>query len=131
MGKLARQLRKELGAELGRVEKEIRGVLLNARSEAIRINESRVDTGFMINNWFISKTNRHPEIKNPGDGSFPTKVGLTARNISSWNFGENIFLINNTEYASYHDLGTIHITPLFISFQVEHYIERHINRIKT
>lgn len=132
MGKLLDDLKKELNNEIEGIEKEVRKVLFNAVGVAQKINEERVDTGFMINNWFFARSLPTGEpLKRPqGEQAYSPMAAATSRNITNWKLGENAFIVNNVEYASYHDLGTIHISPLFISFQVENYLNRELSRIK-
>lgn len=129
MSILLKQLMKELDDASGEIEKEVKKVLFNGVGVA-QSATTRVDTGFFKNNWFFSLKGDQQEIKNPGTGIFPSKIGATASNIKKWKFGENAFIVNNTEYGSYHDLGTIYIRPLFITFRVETYLEKELSKIK-
>ena len=130
MGKFLRATKKDLARTVGDIEKDVRKVLINAVEVAVGVNADRVDTGFMISNWYFTRMIPKGEpLKNEGQVG-GGKEALSLRNAIKWKFGENAFIVNNTEYASYHDLGTVYITPLFISFQVEHYIEKELRKIK-
>lgn len=129
MSILLGQLMKELDAVSDEIEKEVKAVLFNGVGVA-QDATIRVDTGFFKNNWFFSLTDIHQEAENDGTGIYPSKVAVTVGNIRRWKFGGNAFIVNNTNYGSFHDVGTIYITPLFISFQVEAYLEKQLSRIK-
>ncbi len=130
MGKFLNATKKDLDKAVEDIERDVRKVLVNAVEVAQDVSSERVDTGFMVNNWYFSKNEpRGAELKNTGQ-SFSSQAGLTLRNITNWKLGENAFIVNNTEYASFHDLGTVYLTPLFISFQVQAYAERELRKIK-
>lgn len=129
MSILLKQLMKELDDVSEKIEREVKVVLFNGVGVA-QLATTRVDTGFFKNNWFFSRKGDIPEIKNDGTGIYPSKAGLTMSNLKKWNFGQDAFIVNNTNYASYHDVGTIYMTPLFISFQVETYLEKQLSKIK-
>ena len=129
MGKFKNAVMKDLDRAIEDIEGDIRKVLVNAVEVAQFAVKDRVDTGFLINNWYFTRSKpTSPELKNEGQVS-PPKDALTIRNVGKWKFGDNAFIVNNTNYASYHDLGTVYIVPLFISFQVEAYIEKEVSKI--
>ena len=129
MSILLKQLMKELDDVSDEIERKVKTVLFNGVGEAQKVT-TRVDTGFFKNGWFFSTRSNHPEEKNDGTGVYLPKAGATVSNIKKWKFGENAFIVNNTEYGSYHDLGTIYIRPLFITFRVETYLEKELSKIK-
>lgn len=129
MGKLLNDLQKELNVIKKDIEKQIKKNLTNGVTIAKEAT-TRVDTGFFKNNWWFDIAIPKEEIKPNATGGIPSRGGLSSKNITKWKLGEQGYIVNNTEYASYHDLGTIHITPLFISFQVETYLQQAMSRIK-
>lgn len=129
MSILLKQLMKELGKVSDEIEREVKVVLFNGVGVAQDVT-TRVDTGFFKNNWFFDVKNNHKEEKNTGTGIITSKTAVTVSNIKKWKFGENAFIVNNTEYGSYHDLGTIYIRPLFITFRVETYLEKELSKIR-
>lgn len=130
MSILLKQLMKELDDVSDKIEREVKAVLFNGVGVAQDVT-TRVDTGFFKNGWFFDVRNNHKEEKNDGTGIITPKAAVTVSNIKKWKFGENAFIVNNTEYGSYHDLGTIYIRPLFITFRVETYLEKELSKIKT
>lgn len=131
-GKFTRAVGPELRKEINRVQREVRKVVFNAVGYTQSINEERVDTGFMINNWYFGLRVPGGDAQmNPGDQSFTTpKTARTQANLSRWRLGDTGYVLNNTEYASFHDAGTDKIAPLFFSVKVSDYIESHVRRIK-
>lgn len=127
MSRLKYELDKELEQEVDRIEKEIRGVFINAVDKAKEVT-IRVDTGFMKGNWFFSTTKEHSEIDR-GDKQVNASA-LSASSLSSWSLGDSGFIVNRTKYVSYHDTGTIYMYPLFLTFQIEEYIKKELSKIK-
>lgn len=132
MGKFKNAVMKDLDRAIEDIEGDIRKVLVNAVEVAQMVikDDDRIITGYLVNNWYFTRVKpTGPELENKGQ-SFLPKTSLTLRNVSKWKFGDNAFIVNNTNYASYHDLGTVYITPLFISFQVEAYVEKEVRKIR-
>ena len=133
MGKFKNAVMVDLTKEIQQIEKKVKKIIFNSVRVAQEVNKERVDTGFMVNNWYFAPDIPSGEAKKrPTNAtSFQsTSFTQTAANLRSWKLGDQGYVVNNTEYASYHDLGTVYITPLFITFQVEAYVEREIRKIK-
>jgi hypothetical protein len=133
MGKFKDAVMVDLSDEIERIEKKVKKIIFNSVGVAQEINRERFETGFMTNNWYFGLTIPAGTEKKrpPNAGEFQTTSATqTAANLRKWNLGDVGYVINNVEYASYHDLGTVYITPLFLSFQVETYVEKQIRKIR-